>query len=86
MLAFCACFVALGLPLLFLYENVSLSRLLLLAAISAAANEIVADESADLKLRVALVVTQGRMMLTRLVGAPIPAPTEGNAPQSDLWW
>ena len=74
MLAFCGCFVLLGLPLLYLHDSISLSRLLLLAAISAAVGEIMETNNSEiLKLRSTQAMMQLRMLMQAHM-APTHAP------------
>lgn len=74
MLAFCGCFVLLGLPLLYLHDSISLSKLLLLAAISAAVGEMMEENNSEvLKLRSTEAVMQLRMLIQTHM-APTRAP------------
>lgn len=85
MLAFCACFVVLGLPLLYLNDSLSLSRLLLLAAISVAVGEMAESGNMEiLKLRATQAAAQLRMLVQAQM-AQSPAPIE-EPQQSASWW
>ena len=87
MLAFCGCFVLLGLPLLYLHDSISLSRLLLLATISAAVGEMMEENNLEvLKLRSTEAVMQLRVLMQAHM-APTHAPmVEAETRQSVSWW
>ena len=86
MLAFCACFVVLGLPLLYLHESISLSRLLLLAAISAAVGEMANEGNADiLKLRATEAVAQMRVLVQAHMH-PVAVPQVEETVPISSWW
>lgn len=86
MLAFCGCFVVLGLPLLYMHDSISLSRLLLLASISAAVGEMAESGNAEiLRLRATELTSQLRVLLqAHMHPAAIPQVEETH--QSASWW
>jgi hypothetical protein len=87
MLAFCGCFVVLGLPLLYLHDSISLSRLLLLAAISAAVGEMAEEgNSHTLKLRATETAAQLRFLMQAYINPTQVPLLETESRPSAYWW